>query len=126
MIEITLEAARAALKSVVAEFGEDYVYTEQAEYPSHVDPDGDAGGSCFYVHDSEGGSVPGCLVAQVLYKHFEWSIDDLKGIEGEGAIDIPNLGGDVRRYLAHAQSNQDTGSSWGQALRRAELWIDQD
>lgn len=120
MIEITLESARQALKSVVAEFGEDYVYIERSEYPSHVDPNGDAGGSCFYVHDSAEGSVPGCLVAQVLHKHFDWSVDQLKGIEGRSAIDIPGLPEVVRRYLYVAQSEQDSGTSWGDALSCAE------
>lgn len=120
MIEITLESARQALRSVVAEFGEDYVYVEQNEYPSHVDPTGDAGGSCFYVHDSDEGSVPGCLVAQVLHKHFDWSIDQLKDIEGRSALDIPGLPSDVADYLYRAQYEQDSGTSWGSALAYAE------
>lgn len=120
MAEITLEAARAALKSVVSEFGEDYVYTEQNSYPSHIDPDGPAGGSCFYVHDSETGSVPGCLVAQVLSKHFDWSIDQLKSIEGTSAREIPGLPADVGSYLWTAQCTQDGGLTWGEAAKAAE------
>lgn len=120
MTEITLEAVRAALKDVVSEFGEDHVYVERDKYPSHIDPDGPAGGSCFYVHDSDKGSVPGCLVAQVLHKHFDWSIDQLKDIEGRSAIDIPGLPKDVADYLYRAQEEQDGGASWGYALIYAE------
>lgn len=120
MIKVTLPAVRVALRSVVAEFGEDYVYPRQTDLPSHIDPQGDAGGDCFYVHDSDKGSVPGCLVARVLHDHFEWSVDDLKRIEGRSAREIPGLPADVGSYLWHAQSRQDTEYSWGFAAKEAE------
>lgn len=122
MTEITLDAARVALRDVVAEFGENYVYAKQEVSPSHIDPDGPAGGSCFYVHDSDNGSVPGCLIAQVLYRHFDWSVDDLKDIEGRSAYDIPGLLPKVRNYFSEAQTCQDASQTWGESLKQAETY----
>ena len=108
-----------ALRAVVAEFGPDHVYVNEAGEVANGTT------LCRYVHGREGDNPqPGCIVGQVFYRLF----GTLVPIEGVG---VPGLNYGPRdgyryftesaeRVLAAAQAVQDLGWTWGAALARAE------
>lgn len=108
MHEITVETVLSTMEEVVAEFGEDYVYVEPG------DPEDDSYG-CLYAH--EGG--PSCLIAHVLTR-LDVPLSELAEYEGNSAIylaeDLLGLSNSVANVLQAAQSEQDTGGTWGEAL----------
>lgn len=130
---ITLAMAVSVLRSVVAEFGESFVYE----------------GSCVYVDGKSDGSLtPRCIVAQAFSR---WGILRAlisprnvlheKGLSVGNVLDYDNevcnlagLDSSIRRYLAsigitldddafdflhEAQAEQDARKPWGQALNTA-------
>lgn len=106
------------LEEVVREFGRDY-----------VDPGSQADGpGCDYTAtNSEGDTVAGCIVGQVLVKAGAEldSLDCLYGTIGfltdevKGLLDIELTLG-ARLVLRAAQRVQDKGNTWGDALLAAE------
>lgn len=105
--ELTPEIVTPVIEAVVAEYGEDYRY----EAPG--------GGSCVYLHEGE----PSCIVGQVMSRLGV----DITGWDDEswpGYASIANKVLDtttstlppVHRALHYAQSDQDTGATWGAAL----------
>lgn len=110
-IELTLDQALELLDRAVELKGADYVYPRPA-----LDSPG-AGNGCFYLH-ADG---PGCIVGHVLH----WAgltNEELSSIEGAKAGGVgrrvPRLHMDERvgDLLAHVQSEQDTGETWGAAV----------
>lgn len=97
------------LEEVVADFGEDY-----------IDPTSDEnGGACSYWE----GNMPGCIVGQVLHRH-GYSDLDLQCFDAWGAVGIDENWPDIlleggASILSAAQVLQDTGHSWGEALKAA-------
>ena len=119
---ITVEQVIATLEEVVAEKGEDYVYPTEAGY-----------GECFY--GNEDGS-PSCIVGHVLAKldpikyqefiKFESEENGPFGINENGSsysFDYPNAdewGSNIVEILSIAQTHQDNGATWGEALTAAK------
>lgn len=111
MARFTDEQVFATLREVVAERPE-HVY----EKPEGWGPDGAI--QCFYVHPDG----PGCLVGQVMHR-LGVSLEEMSQHEGSGpyvfqrAGHISHFAADV---LETAQSSQDEGDTWGDALSAAE------
>lgn len=114
-IQTTDEAVMETLRAVVAE-RPDYVYDSEA-----VDENGVP--MCVYVADG----APSCLVGHVLHR-LGVPLDALSVFDESGGKDAQLV---VRRVLdgtsgatAHrlwaAQSAQDNGETWGEALEAAE------
>lgn len=114
MIEVTDQQVLETLREVVAG-KEDYVYEPQQEGQS----------MCLYVHEDEHGrKTPGCLVAHALVR-LGGSISGLEESEGSGPLLASVKAGlsleDASvEALVQAQVAQDSGYTWGEALRVAE------
>lgn len=100
-----------ALRSAVAERGEDYVYPSAEENPEWHD--GGFGLCLYQTHDGE----PACIIGLALHKidpDLVPSAYDTQGayyvLEGYG---IPE---NVRAAAHGAQAAQDNGETWGQAF----------
>ena len=133
MSKMTMDQAIAALEEVVAEFGEDYKYKH---------PEGSMD-TCYY---SDEAGNPGCIVGQVLAKHFPEELETIHRYEWEGAevittedgsyaYVVPKTDGEALDstewagrvftkeavyVLFGAQQVQDGGSRWGEALDEAK------
>jgi hypothetical protein len=104
------------LRKAVAEKGPDYVYRDS----------GDDGGACMYY--SESSHQPRCLVGVALHKAglIDYGLVTSRRVnEGVGIIrlaaylNLP-LSSGALSVLSIAQDEQDGGSTWGNALQRAE------
>ncbi len=117
MIELNRSLVDTYLDEAVAEFGEDYVYS-QGDY-----------GSCDYVRDG----APSCLVGQVLAKAGV-PLERLKEadqgqhgggvaandlIVGLGEEGVLSYDSQVIRLLFEAQYRQDSGYTWGASVQLA-------
>lgn len=127
-----------ALRGAVEERGADYVYVNPQGQTAGVRDDLDNLPSCFYVH----GTAPGCIAGTALVRlgvplqnllDFEGSmaseavegtipliVEDFPtsyGAKGYAAQDKINI---VSRILVAAQTVQDAGGTWGEALTAAE------
>lgn len=111
MSAITDEKIMATLREVVAERPE-FIYQKPLASEGNV-------AVCRYVH----GDVPGCLVGQVLHR-LGVSLGTLSVHEGQPAhslADTLDIGSQAVRWaLNAAQTAQDGGSTWGEALACAE------
>lgn len=123
MIRITEDDVRTHLSAIVQEAGPDYVYERvQLESGETV---------CQYVDNG----APSCLVGHFLHRMGvpieSLSLGDTR--LGEAALDllerlaehqeIEGVTLKVSRALQVAQSTQDEGMSWGQALDEALEWL---
>ena len=121
-MKVSINARQALdLLEEVVEGNEDFVYTPPA-------PEGNA--DCAYVHrDSEGSLVPGCIVGHALHRAGVdlWKFAPIEGLQIDGDVDgtpaTDVLGVDATPeavyVLAAAQSVQDGGRPWGEALEAA-------
>ena len=112
MKHITKEDALRALEEAVAEKGEDYIY-------QYTDSDDWRSYTCTYVRAGE----PDCMIGNALHRlgvpldafapHEEKAFDRI-------ADDVaPGIEEEAVRALRAAQSVQDQGRTWGEALRAA-------
>ncbi|ATW69427.1 hypothetical protein SEA_IMMANUEL3_76 [Streptomyces phage Immanuel3] len=143
MIKVTGAVALNLLRHAVAAKGKDHVYVNpdgktagQGEYSNP---------SCYYVHDvvdPEGDgfgmkAVPGCIVGNVMHKlgvgftvmrneenNTSDSLVDAVMVsrherdeDGEQKFEFTDT---AKRVLRSAQSKQDGGATWGEALEYAE------
>lgn len=116
MIELSFSKVVEISQALVEEFGEDYIYSKED-------------GVCVYVHDG----APSCFVGHVLHRAgvplerlekadtASWGggmgADSLiRGLTEEGALATPDS---TRSFLSAAQTEQDNGSTWGEALGAA-------
>ena len=109
---------------VVAEFGLDYVY------PKRADQNATRSNGCDYVRDGQ----PSCLAGRIVHR-MGMPLDMLAMFEGHGVQTVvgqarllgvvdpyPNMERPISisnraaRALGMAQSMQDSGSTWGEAL----------
>jgi hypothetical protein len=108
---ITDEKIMATLREVVAERPE-FIYQKPPASEGRVPV-------CRYVH----GDVPGCLIGHVLHR-LGVSLETLSVQEGQPAQHLTEtlgIGGDAVRWaMGAAQSVQDSGSTWSEALAGAE------
>lgn len=119
MIEITADSVRAGLTALVEEAGSDFVYSKRVTDP-------EIGERCTYVHNGQ----PDCIVGRFLAAEGVPLVrleraDDFGGkpadmllnaLIGEGVVQAPHI---VREALQTAQSAQDNGHKWGDALTGA-------
>lgn len=121
----TLRETIELAEGVVAEKGENYVYHEA--FPEHVQNAAEGGSTCFYrvdghvnpngsYEESTGG--PACIVGCILDKV---GLLHLAG-EGQGVMMFASdhFENDAIEFLNCIQGDQDTGYSWGAALRGAK------
>lgn len=107
---ITAEEARTLLVRAVEEKGADYVYP-------HVDADDpEYHGPCLYIRHG----LPDCIIGHVLY-YLDVPTYAIRECEGGGAATtvkrfFPDTDAYVLNALDTAQSSQDQGETWGQAL----------
>lgn len=117
MIEITLNSAYEGLRAVVEEAGEGFIYRR-------------VGLRCVYVSDD----APSCLVGRFLHS-IGVPLEELKDADRDIAKSarqlIHHLQGTgvvsaepgVDAMLHAAQEVQDSGETWGYALRVAEEYL---
>lgn len=130
MIEITRNSAIELLEEIVAEYGKGHLYRAEVTEDRRK-----FSTSCYYVHntptDASGGSEyvrPGCIVGHFLHR-LGVPLDDLERHEGS-AVDfvLDHLQGEgilysedgVLNILREAQTSQDLGNYWGEALGSAK------
>jgi hypothetical protein len=117
------------LADVVNKFGEDHIYgalpaERFVTYPGLPKP------QCQYVHNDGEVLKPACIAAHVLYR-LGISLEQLERCEGKGVHvltgwgltdfqpDLRGLTQDSLHVLRTAQTVQDNGGTWGEALKRA-------
>lgn len=119
MEALTFERAVELAHEVVAEFGEDYVYPADQKRAE----DGGSSPSCVYVHENK----PSCLVGQILHRHgvdlFDLSKEEFRGAHFV-AFHLAGADMDTRQFLDAAQSSQDKGNTWGEAVRDGLKWVE--
>ena len=116
-VQITRENFTAAMRAAVAERGEDWVYPAEGSELAEQGWRSEEGQECVYVLPD---GSPACLIGLALYK-----IDPalVEGLEGDVATALrlfQRLGvEDGRLYGAaqDAQDAQDSGVTWGNALK---------
>lgn len=111
METLTPRRALELLIDVVEAYGEDTVYER---VPHHT------GSRCVYVNEGK----PSCLVGHVLVRA-GCQVDVLQRFDDgvpAGVIHwhIPQVSGDAARVLDAAQTSQDIGYTWGEALEAAK------
>ena len=120
MITLTLKDARRYAEETIAEKGADYVYPRDRRPHS----------SCLYVYNDK----PDCLVGVILHKAGV-PIEALRQCQSQkdsSAIAILPLlrqagfiltEPEVTQWLINLQHAQDSGDTWGEALRYAEQLV---
>lgn len=125
--DITDDQIMATLAEVVGEAPET-VYASPEHMIDAATTNGNTNGeTCFYVHrpapGTDGDAQPGCLVGQVLNR-LGVPLDELAEHEARGADYVMTqlgIGTDqTRDALCNAQSIQDSGKPWSDALIRAQ------
>lgn len=118
METLTYDRAVELAREVVAEFGEGYVYPE---YQKAAESPGSSP-SCVYVYDGK----PSCLVGQILHRHGV-SLVALSMREFSGAwfvsAELCHASEKTRQFLDSAQSSQDKGNTWGEAVKDGLKWV---
>lgn len=118
-MKIGLIELHTAIREVVEEYGEDYIYNTRRE---------SGGKRCVYVNES---GQPSCLIGKALFK-LGVPLEDLASFDGDyegdalGAVDLPvfSPSGDYRSaswFAQLVQNAQDSGQSWGEALKVGEV-----
>lgn len=120
---VTMADAIEMLEQAVQERGEDYVYPDEWKYQGLL---------CQYVI---GDGTPGCIVGTALINNgviSETQADDLRNSPNNHSGIVSMLGwlGIKDRFdfrainvLGEAQSAQDNGKTWGEALERAKDYM---
>src|SRR5690606_19556981 len=120
VVKVSINARQALdLLEEVVEGNESFVYTTPEVLAD-----------CAYVHrDSEGSLVPSCIVGHALHRAGVdlWKFAPIEGLQIDGDVDgtpaTDVLGVDATPeavyVLAAAQSVQDGGRPWGEALEAA-------
>ena len=111
MSKMTMDQAIAALEEVVAEFGEDYTY----EYPEG------ALDTCYY---SDEAGNPGCIVGQVLAKHFPEIFEAVHKSEWEDAEVVTSEDGGYS-YVVPSGNGEALGGTWwsGKVFTEGAIYV---
>ena len=128
MKNVTYQQTLEAMRAAVEEKGEKYVY----QRPKNPHIPGDKLGSC--LNTSADGKEPGCLVGNVFHRlgvPLEWLFTpEIINNSAGGVISAlrqrEEYEFDEKSYklLAEAQSLQDQGAPWGQALTNAISYVE--
>lgn len=123
MIETTDQAFAEAMRAVVAERGEGYVYPREwrmGNMPGADLDSGEARGTCRYA--APDGDGPGCLIGAALHR-IGVPLVELMHLDSAApgaptaiAQTVTGLSNAVIDAAASAQSHQDRELSWGAAL----------
>lgn len=134
MIEITGPVALILLGKAVREKGADYVYVNPKGLKAGTyDDDMSMVANCYYLHDVDGKNVPGCIVGHVAKlvgvsdgilrmeenNTSDALIDRIHVSETDNGHQRFKFDGAATALLRAAQSAQDAGKTWGQALAQA-------
>jgi len=132
-IEITAQTALNLLEQAVEERGADYRYDTDAAHDRalRLGFEEGSGPGCYYWHDDE----PGCIAGLVLHEagvpdDTLRAMDLASKNDGLPGTSIEIMGGwlyqrgintthEARRVLRAAQTAQDRGCTWGEALTEA-------
>lgn len=131
-IEVSDDRVLSLLEEAVDLKGEDYVYSPPATYSTEK--------TCFNVHLTEPGKVkPGCLIGHWMWlldpERFEsaqWATGEdtnsnLISTSAASGMLLEHFNVQVSREaeqaLSLAQQQQDTGSTWGQAIIGAKATL---
>jgi hypothetical protein len=118
---IDVKQALALLEQAVATQGEDFVYNPGGEGSCHYSPNPE-----IYYHDDPQAQT-GCLVGVAL-RLVGIDLGDLNGsisslwdvaLDNGEVPEVRALTNDAVRVMQRAQSRQDTGATWGEALNTA-------
>lgn len=112
---IHIQEARVLLADAVDTQGPDFVYN----------PDGRYAFDCYYL--PVGDSHTGCLIGVALQLSKAISTEDLLKRNSSNVYELAKyypelLSERAATYFTQAQSAQDSGKTWGEALRLAEVW----
>lgn len=127
MIEVTVEQVKSAVKAALTEKGEDFLYVNPFGQPMRDEAGYHTGASCFYVH-GDVVQTPGCFVGNVLHR-LGVSLEYLTGCEHmrAGAViaslevdNVLKMSFASRQMLVTIQSAQDSGKTWGEAVKAAQ------
>lgn len=110
---ITLEEMRGAIKRAVEERGEGFVY-EQKPWPDYPNDLG-----CHYNHPTTG--EPDCLIG-LAYSYLR-PARRLPSQGSAGYVLQCKATPSACEYAQIAQTKQDIGETWGEALAAAEAWL---
>lgn len=118
MTTFTEEEVTKVFEDVVLEFGANYKYPTQEEHPEYWSDVG----TCVYV--TNGGEVA-CVIGQIYHRlgATTQQLQGNRGSIGKGrdlGFEFPD---NVQRGLSQAQSAQDDGETWGQALDEYKLEV---
>ena len=117
MIRVRAEQALEALREVVQEKGLDYKYVSPGK------------GVCAYVHEIDGGNVPGCLIGHVMLRQgwaseavlLESNEETVNALVEKNDLDFSTAAVEL---LREAQAVQDEFQTWGEALAAAEKYLE--
>lgn len=131
--DFTPEKVAEALREAVKSKPEGHVYIRQPRpMPKNADPrrpvfpdwpDAPWGKQCLYVHEEDGEKVPGCIVGTALHS-LGVPLDVFAPFEGKNVnalrMDLPlPLTQEGWRMLSLAQHEQDSNSTWAEAVESA-------
>lgn len=115
---ITVESFTQAMRDAVAERGGDWIYPRNEEDSTwHLQEPGSAGLCRYFLEDGS----PACIIGTALH-NLGYAPDQVKEGSGARAI-LRSIGAPVavQEAAAGAQSMQDVGGAWDDALNEYEL-----
>jgi len=120
--EVTDELFEATLREVVAE-NPDFVYPAASIRMKQNDWH-NGGGACVYAHPD---GSPACVIGHVVYR-LTPELLPYYHADPQNASDLlaglyPKVSAGVRVAASEAQSSQDNGSSWQEALDNYYTWL---
>lgn len=129
MMELTYDRAVELLERAVAERGVDYVYPEdeKAQYDPHREQ------QCSYYVGNNGGFRPSCIIGMVidylgLREQFLANRGLYEGNPGTNVLSALGVAFDktTLSLLGEAQTQQDNGATWGDAVERATAVVEEE
>lgn len=122
MTELTYDTAVNLLERAVAEHGADFIYPDSEREPWQEDRDD----VCSYYVEDNGGYRPSCIIGMVidylgLREQFLAERENWEGTPGVRVLESLGVTFDAqtRHLLDEAQTQQDRGETWGDAVELA-------
>ena len=108
-VSLTYDQALEGLQKAVQDRGEGFVYQEA--YPEHRD-------ACYYF---ETDGQPACIVGHVLHQNGYDGPDPVGDVHRVREVGVLACDEEAALLLGYAQTFQDRGSSWGEAVASAVI-----